>query len=453
MSEPLFVPRAAAPSPRARPPARRTIIAIVVVIVIGIALALLLSHCAKSGGGAAGGGRGRGAAGGAGGAGGGPGGRPAITVAVAKATLGDIPIQLSALGAVTPIATVDVNARVAGMLIKVDFREGQLVRRGQLLAQIDPRPFQVLVDQARGQLLRDQALLADAKINLSRYRTLEAEDSIARQTADTQAALVKQDEGIVVSDQANVASAKLNLSFTRIPAPVSGRVGLRQVDPGNQITANSATPIAVVTQIAPIDVVFSLPEEDIPGVTEESGRGGGLPVTALGRADSTVLAQGALSTLDNVIDASTGTVKAKALFANTDGALFPNQFVNVTMLVDTLTNQVIVPTTATRHGPQGDFVWVLQPDQTVKARTVVVGPGTAETVSIVSGLKAGETVITEGGDRLRDGGKVVLPGQKPSAGGKGGKGGAGGHGHHRGGAGAGGAAPGGGAGGAAPGGG
>ncbi|HEY5107095.1 MAG TPA: MdtA/MuxA family multidrug efflux RND transporter periplasmic adaptor subunit [Caulobacteraceae bacterium] len=429
MSEPVFVPRAAAPASRPRPSARRTIVGIAVVIAIAIVLALILSHCAKSGAKPGPGGRG-----GAGASG--PGGRPAITVAVAKAALGDIPIQLSALGAVTPVATVDVNARVAGMLVKVDFQEGQLVRKGQLLAQIDPRPFQVAVDQAQGQLMRDLALLSDARVSLARYRTLVTQDSIATQTADTQASLVKQDEGTVVSDRANLANAKLNLSFTRIPAPVSGRVGLRQVDPGNQITANSATPIVVVTQIAPIDVVFSLPEDAIPGVTGDHGRGSGLPVTALDRAGGTALAQGVLSTLDNVIDTTTGTVKAKARFSNPNGALFPSQFVNVVMLVNTLTNQVIVPTTATRHGPQGDFVWVLQPNQTVNARTVVVGPGTAETVSITSGLKVGETVITEGGDRLREGGKVVLPGQRPSYGGRGGHGG-----HHRHGGGGGGGAP------------
>lgn len=430
MSEPVFVPRATVPVSGRRPSARRTIIGVAAVIGIAVALALILSHCA-----------GRGARSGPGGHG--AGGPPAITVATAKATLGDVPIQLSALGTVTPVVTVNVNARVAGMLIKVDFREGQMVRKGQLLAQIDPRPFQVAVDQAQGQLMRDQALLADAQATLARYRTLVGQDSIARQTADTQGALVKQDQGILVSDGANLANAKLNLSFTRIAAPVSGRVGLRQVDPGNQIAANSATPIAVITQIAPIDVLFSLPEDDIPGVTDERGRGGGLLVTALGRAGGPALAQGSLSTIDNVIDTATGTVKAKARFANTDGALFPNQFVNVVMLVDTLTHQVIVPTTATRHGPQGDFVWVLQPNQRVKARTVVVGPGLAETVSISSGLQAGETVITEGGDRLREGSKVVLPGQRPSYGGPRRHGGHAGSRRHRHGGGGGGA-PGGG---------
>jgi multidrug efflux system membrane fusion protein len=279
--------------------------------------------------------------------------------------------------------------------------------------------------------LKDQALLRDAKLDLARYRTLKAEDSIAGQQVDTQAALVQQDEGMVSADHAAVANAQLSLSFTHIVAPVTGRVGLRQIDPGNQITADAATPITVVTEIDPITVVFSLPESAIPAVRQQGGSG--LAVTALDRAGGTVLARGILATLDNVIDTTTGTVKAKARFDNPAGALFPNQFVNVVMLVDTLQNQVVVPTTATRHGPQGDFVWVLQPDRTVKARPVKVGPGTAETVSIVSGLQAGETVITEGGDRLREGATVILPGQKPAHGG-----GAGGHvrgGHRRGGGG------------------
>jgi membrane fusion protein, multidrug efflux system len=428
------------PGPRrsAPRPIWRNTVAIVVVIVAAGVLALILTFCASHGGapgGAAGAGGGRG---GGGRGGGGPGGRPAITVGTAKAVLGAIPIQLDALGTVTPLATVNVNARVSGLLDKVDFREGQLVRKGQLLAQIDPRPFQVAVQQAQGQLLHDEALLADAKLDLARYRALKAQDSIAGQTLDTQAALVKQDEALVVSDRAAVANAKLNLSFTRIDAPLTGRVGLRQIDPGNQITANATTPMVVLTEVDPISVVFSLPEGDIPSVMKNAGpHGGGLAVTALDRAGGTTLAQGKLATLDNVIDTTTGTVKARANFANPGSALFPSQFVNVVMLVDTLENQVVVPTTATRHGPQGDFVWVLQPDKTVKSRTVKVGPGTAETVSIASGLQAGETVITDGGDRLKDGAKVILPGHKPSYGAGGGHR----HRHGGGGGGSGGGAP------------
>ena len=425
MSEPLTPGQV-----RGTPPPRvgRRAVQIAGVVVIGVVLGLVLTFCAKSG------------ASGDGGRGGGPGGRggrPTTTVGIAKVVQGAIPITLSALGTVTPMATVSINARVSGMLNSVAFREGQSVAKGQLLAQIDPRPFQVALQQAQGQLLRDQALLQEARLDLARYRTLKAQDSIAGQTVDTQGALVKQDEATVSADQANVGNARLNLSFTRVTAPVSGKVGLRQIDPGNQITANAATPIAVVTQVDPISVVFSLPEENIPAVNKQGGAG--LAVTAYDRAGGTVLAVGTLATLDNVIDTTSGTVKAKARFANSGGALFPNQFVNVILLVDTLQNQMIVPTTAIRHGPRGDYVWVLQPDQTAQSQPVRVGPGTAETVSIISGLKLGETVITDGGDKLKDGAAVILPGTiPPGAGGAGGRhrhgqGGGSGHRHGQGG--------------------
>jgi multidrug efflux system membrane fusion protein len=318
----------------------------------------------------------------------------------------------------------------------VAFKEGQIVRRGQLLAQIDPRPFQVALDQARGTLLHDQALLTNAEVDLKRYSLLHAQDSISGQTYDTQAALVRQDEGTVATDRAAVANARLNLSFTRITAPVAGRIGLRQVDPGNLITANQATPFTVVTQLDPITVVFSAPESQIGPIAAHGAAG--LPVTAYDRAGGAVLAQGTLATLDNLIDPTTGTVKAKASFANPGGGLFPNQFVNVVLLVDTLKNQIVIPTTAVRHGPQGDFVWLLQADKTVKSGVVKIGPGTAETVSVVSGLSVGQSVITDGGDRLRNGAKVVLPGQQPTAGAAGRAGG-----RHRRGGGSGGAPTGG----------
>lgn len=413
---------------------------IVVVALVAVAIAVALTYCARSPrpgaigpGGAAGQGRGHGRGGGGGGPGGGTGGRPPVTVGVAKVSLGDIPITVSALGTVTPVATVQVQARVSGMLDRVGFKEGQAVRKGQLLAQIDPRPFQAALDQAEGQLRRDEAALANAKLDLQRYATLRTQDSIAQQTYDTQAALVRQDEGAVKSDQGAVASARLNLGFARVTSPVSGRVGLRQVDPGNQITANQSTPFTVVTQLDPITVVFSIPETAIGPIARQGASG--LPVTAYDRAGGDVLGTGKLLTLDNLIDPTTGTVKAKASFANSAGALFPNQFVDVTVLVDTLHNQAVTPTTAVRHGPQGDFVWVLQADRTAKMRPVQVGPRTAETVSIVSGLAVGETVITDGGDRLREGAKVNLPSQGPTRG-------QGGHGragsgasarHHRGG--------------------
>jgi multidrug efflux system membrane fusion protein len=433
MSEAISPRRDPPPAHRPRRPAWQIALGIVLVIVVAILLAVGLRQCAAGGG--APGGR-PGARGGPGGSGGGR-GSLAITVGTAKAVLGSIPIQINALGAVTPEATIDVVARVSGNLDRVTFREGQLVKKGQLLAQIDPRPFQVTLDQNLGQLHHDEAVLEQARTDLARYRTLHAQDSIAAQTYEDQVAVVKQDEATVASDRANVASAKLNLVYTRITSPVAGRVGLRQTgfDPGNLITANSTSPMAVVTQLDPMDIVFTVPEDDIDEITQQVGTaGGGLAVTAYDRSGGTQLAQGKLSTLDNVIDNTTGTVKAKARFDNASGILFPSEFVNITMQVKTLEGQVVVPTTAVRHGPQGDFVWVLQPDKTVKARTVKVGPGAAETVSIASGLQVGETVITEGGDRLREGAPVILPGQKPAAPG----GAPGGHGgHHRHGAGGG----------------
>lgn len=412
------------PRPAGRPARRRslgrTTLAVLVVIGIAILVAALLTFCTMQGGKPARGGRG-GAGGGA------AGGRPAITVGVAKAALGDIPIQVTALGTVTPLATVSVNARVSGELNRVGFREGQTVRKGQLLAQIDPRPFQAALDQDIGTLDRDEANLAGAQRDLARYATLHAQDSIAAQTYEDQVATVKQDAGLVASDRAAVAAARLNLQFTHITAPLSGRVGLRQIDPGNQITANESTPFTVVTQMDPITVIYSVPEVDIGPIQQHGGAG--LATTVYDRAGGNLLATGKLATLDNLIDTTTGTVKARSVFPNSGGSLFPNQFVNVTLLVDTLKNQVTVPTTAVRHGPQGDFVWVLQADQTVTARPVKVGPSTAETVSIASGLKVGETVITDGGDRLKEGTTVVLPGQTPVAGGAG-PGGHKGHGGH-----------------------
>jgi multidrug efflux system membrane fusion protein len=423
--------------PRAKVKIGRTFIGVGAVALAAVGLALTLSYCAHSPApgtpatpGGVHGKSGRGSRGGS--------GAPMITVAVATASLGPIPVQLSGLGTVTPLATISVNARVSGMLDKVAFKEGQMVKKGQLLAVIDPRPFEVAEQQAQAQLLHDQSLLATARTDLKRYQTLAAQDSISGQTVDTQVQLVRQDEATVVADQAALANAKLNLSFTHITSPVSGRVGLRQIDAGNQITANETTPITVVTQMTPMTVVFTLPESAIGQVSQRGG--GGLPVQAYDRAGGSVLARGALATLDNEIDTTTGTVKAKANFPNTDGALFPSQFVNVVLLVDTLQNQVIVPTTATRHGPQGDFVWVLQLDKTVKARPVTVGPGTPETVSIVSGLRPGEVVITDGGDKLREGAKVILPRPAPGSAASPGQAPPGGH-HHHGSGGQGGPAP------------
>jgi len=373
----------------------RTLLGIAIVVVLAIVIGVLLTKCAagsSQSGGAAGGRN-----------------RPTITVGIAKATLGDVPITVSALGTVTPEATVSVISRVTGQINRVNFTEGELVKSGQLLATIDPAPFQAALDQAKGTLAQAEAVLAGAKVDLDRYRTLLSQNSVAKQTYDDQVATVRQDTGTVVADKAAVETAQVNLNWTRIASPVTGRVGLRQIDAGNQVSANATTPIAVVTQIDPIDVIFAVPEDSIASIVRHANFGAGLPVTAYDRAGGAALAQGSLATIDNVIDTTTGTVKGKARFPNPNAALFPNQFVNVTVLVDTLKNQVIVPTTAIRHGPQGDFVYVLQTDSTVKVRQVKSGPSTGESTSIASGLTAGETVITEGGDRLRDGAAVTLP--------------------------------------------
>jgi len=380
----------------------RTLVGVLLVVVGAVVVALMLARCAASGAGAGGGGRFV---------------RPTITVGTATAAIGDVPITVSALGTVTPETTVSVISRVTGQVNAIPFKEGQVVGKGALIALIDPSPFEAALKQAQGTLDHDRASLAGAQVDLARYKTLVGQNSIARQTYEDQAATVNQDAAQIESDEGVVATAKLNLQWTRIISPVSGRIGIRQLDAGNQVAADSSTPIAIVTQMDPIDVIFAIPEDSIPAILRHPNYGAGLPVTAYARTGGAALAAGALATIDNVVDTTTGTVKGKARFANGGGQLFPNQFVNVTVLVDTLRRQVVVPATAVRHGPQGDFVYVLQPDRTVRVRLVTTGPGTAEQVSIASGLEAGEIVITEGGDRLRDGAEVTLPRRRSSGGG------------------------------------
>ncbi|MBV9510352.1 MAG: MdtA/MuxA family multidrug efflux RND transporter periplasmic adaptor subunit, partial [Caulobacteraceae bacterium] len=396
-----------APPPRRRPAWRTLAWIVAAILVFIVAGCLLTPHGQKQG-------HGRGGAGGANGRGG------PTAVGLATAQRGDIPITLQALGTVTSEATITVQSQISGTLEKVDFTEGQVVRKGQLLAEVDARPYEVALAQAQGQLAKDQAALANAELDLKRYRTLAAQDSIAAQQVDTQAALVKQDEGLVKTDQAGIASAKLNLVYCHIIAPVSGRVGLRQVDAGNYITPSETNGLVVITQVDPIDIVFSLPEDDIPQIAARTAQGATLTVTALDRTGAITLGQGLLSTLDNQVDTSTGTIKAKARFANPKGTLFPNQFVNVTLLVDTLHDAITVPTAAVRHGANGDFVFVLDQDpltggDIARMATVKVGPSQGDTSSIASGLQVGEQVITDGGDRLADGAPVVLPGQAPPA--------------------------------------
>jgi multidrug efflux system membrane fusion protein len=407
--------------------------AVLVVIVGAVGGAVWLAHrpAARPGGPGGPGGPGRGGPGGPGGRGG---GRPQTTVGIATATEADVPITIDALGTVTPEATVTVTPQVGGVITEILYKEGQTVQKGQTLAVIDPRPFQIALNNAQGQLARDQAQLTNAKLQLDRDKTLLAQDSIARQDVDTQAATVGQLQGNVTSDQASINSAELNLGFTRVIAPVSGKVGLRPVDLGNYINAGAASGVAVITQVTPIDVEFPIPQVDLPRVQENSARCD-LEVTALDQAKTTILDTGLFSTLDNRIDTTTGTVKAKARFQNARGNLFPNQFVNVQLNIETLHNVVVVPVTAVRTGPQGDFVWVIQPDKTVLQRAVTKGPATVENTSITQGLDVGERVVTEGGDRLTDGAHVQLPGDRPipPGGARGGR--RGGRGGRRGGAG------------------
>jgi multidrug efflux system membrane fusion protein len=404
----------------------KLIIGIVVVAVIAVLAGWLLTRQAKPDPATAGAGGGGGGGGGAGRGRGGFGGRNAVTVGTAPVKIGNIPIQLDTLGTVTPPVTATIASRIAGNLMSVYFTEGQMVKKDQKLALIDPRPYRVALEQAEGTLAHDQAALEDARLDLKRYQTLVAQNSIASQQVDTQAALVKQDEGQVKTDVAAVDNAKLNLTYTLITAPAAGRVGLRQVDIGNYIPVGSATGLVVLTQVDPIDVVMTIPEDNVPQISKRQHAGAVLPVTVFDRGGGTVLSNGTLSTLDNQIDTTTGTVKAKARFQNGSGALFPNQFVNARLLIDVLCNVVVVPTTAVRHGSQGDFVYTLQPNRTAKMVSVKTGPGTAETVSIATGLQGNETVITEGGDRLRDGAQVNLPGQRPQGAGAGGRRGGGG---------------------------
>lgn len=335
---------------------------------------------------------------------------PPLTVGVATATRADLPVILEALGTVTPAATVRVQAQVSGVLKEVHFKEGQTVKAGDLLATIDARPFEMALLQATGQRQRDEAQLDNARLTLERFRTLLAQDSIARQEVDTQAALVKQLEGTINTDRASEGTARINLGFTRVVAPISGRVGLRAVDAGNVVGPGDANGIAVITQISPIDVEFAVPQDRIPEVQAQARNGTPLKAVALDRARVTALDTGAFVSLDNQVDVQTGTVRAKARFPNTNQALFPSQFVNLRLQVRTEKDAVVVPITALRLGSGGDYVYVVNADRTVSVRTVQRGLATADKVAIASGLQVGERVVTEGADRLKDGASVTLPG-------------------------------------------
>ncbi len=331
------------------------------------------------------------------------------TVAVAISQLADMPVYLNGLGTVTALHTVTVRSRVDGELVKVNFTEGQYVKQGEVLAQIDPRPYQVQLQQAQGQLMRDEALLKNAQIDLSRYQTLLDQDSIAPQQTATQSALVKQYQGTVEIDRALVENAKLQLSYAHITAPVAGRIGLRLVDQGNMIRSSDTNGMAVITQLQPISVVFTLPEDVVPSIMQRWHDQPNFSVDAFDRSGNHQLASGQLLAVDNQIDANTGTIKLKAQFDNQERKLFSNQFVNIRMKLDTLRNVVTVPTAAIQQGANGAFVYVVNADQTVTVKPVKTGPSENGAIVITQGLNPSEQVVTDGADKLREGITVNLP--------------------------------------------
>jgi membrane fusion protein, multidrug efflux system len=330
----------------------------------------------------------------------------------AAAVKGDIPVVLRALGTVTPLATVNVKTQITGQLTEVHLEEGQLVKQGDLLAVVDPRPYDVALQQAIGQMQRDEALLKNAQTDLERYKKLVAQDSLARQQLDTQQALVRQYEAALVINQALVDAARLNVTYTKIIAPLTGRIGLRMVDKGNYVTMGDATSICVIIQIQPISVIFTIPEDSLPAVRERLRAGASLEVKALDRAQKVELGAGKLDTTDNLIDVTTGTVKLRAIFENKDESLFPNQFVNVRLLVDTVKDATIVPVAAIQRGQPGIFVYLVKADDTVEIRVVELGVTDGEKVAVIKGLQVGDQVVIDGTDRLREGAKI----RKPSAG-------------------------------------
>ena len=336
-----------------------------------------------------------------------PAARP-VPVVAAPARTRDMGVYITGLGSVTPLNTATIHTRVDGQLMSVRFQEGQHVDSGDLLAEIDPRPFEAQLTQYQGQLARDQALLDNARVDLERYQTLAAQDAIPTQQLDTQQSLVRQYAGAVENDQGLIDSARVQLAYCRITSPIGGRAGLRLVDPGNIVHAADAGGIVVITQLQPIAVVFTIPEDNIPAVLDRLQRGVRMTVEAYDREQKRKLSTGTLLTIDNQVDASTGTVKLKATFPNTDNRLFSSQFVNARLLLDVQHNATVVPATAIQRSPRGAFVYVVRPDQTVGVRPVTVGVADGDDVAIAAGLAVGEPVVVDGADRLRDGARVAV---------------------------------------------
>jgi multidrug efflux system membrane fusion protein len=393
-TEPDIQTKQEAQSPPSRGLSRRSkrISWVVAIIAIAAVLFLILRPSTESGD--------------TGRAGGGRRGGPATTVGTAKAVARDVPVEIESLGTVTPAATVTVRPQVSGIITQVLFREGQMVKRGQVLAVIDPRAYRAALTQAEGAFKRDRATLENARLTLTRFRTLLSQDSIARQDVDTQAALVRQLEGTADVNRGAADAARLNVTFTNVLSPVDGRVGLRVVDVGNYIGAGDANGLVVVTTLSPIDVEFTVPQDQVPVVQQKIAANQPFGATVLDRTRTTILDRGVFLSLNNQVATDTGTVRAKARFPNSSGSLYPSQFVNLRLNVNNLIGAVTVPQTAVRQGTSGTFVWLLDAKNKAHQRKVVTGPAIADSVTITSGLKVGETVVTEGGDRLTEGGSV-----------------------------------------------
>jgi multidrug efflux system membrane fusion protein len=338
------------------------------------------------------------------------GGRNAAPMSIVPETVskGDIAVNLNALGTVTSLATVTIRTQISGYLIKIDFKEGQDVKKGDLLAEIDSQPYEATLAQARGQLARDEALLKGAQVDLTRYQGLAKQNAVPRQTLDTQVALVAQDQGTVEADRGMVKSAEVNLQYCRILSPLDGRVGLRQVDQGNYVTPGDTSGLVVITQIQPISVLFTVPEDNLPAIAKRLQEGAVLPATAYDRSGANKIADGTLQTFDSQIDPTTGTIKLRAQFPNETRTLYPNQFVNVRLLVDSHKDVTTMSTAGIQRGVPGTFVYLINPDNTVSVRPVKLGVTAGDRMEVLSGLAPGDRVVIDGADKLRDGAKIII---------------------------------------------